>query len=178
VTVPDEFGAIFLAQLATLALIRIWEAGRQASREELGNRPRPPHDGVHLILTGLAIVLGLVLLIILVSRPIRLPSVAGGGSILVPLVAFFTFVYLIFVIGIGSGHHAIGDKSSPWLSGLRLLATAALLVAAMMLPMFLLPHTRIPHRNQGWLACLIGVGVVVVWQLIVRRIHRSRSPAP
>jgi hypothetical protein len=82
------------------------------------------------------------------------------------------------VIGIRSSHHTSGDKSSAWLSGLRLFAAGALLLAAMMLPMFLLPHTRIPHRNQGWLACLIGVGVVVVWQLIVRRIHRSRSPAP
>jgi hypothetical protein len=174
---PDEFGAIFLAQVAALGLIRIWEAGRQASREELGNRPRPAHDGIHLIFTGLAIVSGLVLLIILVSRPIRFPYLAGSGDILVPAIAFLTFVYLIFVIGIRSSHHTSGNKSSPWLCGLYLFATAALLLAAMMLLMFLLPHTRVPQRLQGWLAWLIGVAAVVVWQLVVRRLQHRRSSA-
>jgi len=175
VDVPGEFGAIFLAQMATLVLIRIWEAGRQASQEELGNRHRPAHDGIHLIFTGLAIVFGLVLLIILVSRPIRLPYLTGSSSILVPAIAFLTFVYLILVVGIRSSHHTSGDKSSPWLSGLYLFATAALLLAAMMLPMFLLPYTRVPPQAQGWLAWFIGVAVVVVWQLAVRRLQHRRS---
>ena len=174
--VPDEFGAIFLAQVATLVLIRIWEAGRQASREELGNRPRPAHDGIHLIFTGLAIVFGLVLLIILVSRPIRFPYLAESSNILVPAIAFLTFLYLVFVVGIRSSYHTSGDKSSTWLSGLYLFATAAMLLAAMTLPMFLLPYMRVPQRNQGWLAWLAGVAVVVVWQLTVRRLqHRSSS---
>jgi len=39
---PDEFGAFFLAQVAALALVQIWRAGRQASRQELGNHPDLP----------------------------------------------------------------------------------------------------------------------------------------
>ena len=176
-TVPDEFGAVFLAQVATLVLLRIWEAVRQASGEELGNRPRPTHDGIHLILTGLAIVFGLVLLIILASRPIRFPYLAGSGNILVPVIAFLTFVYLVFVIGIRSSHHTSGDKSSPWLCGLHLFATATLLLAVMTLPMFLLPYTRIPQRHQGWLAWLNGVAVVAVWQCVFRRLQHHRGSA-
>lgn len=173
--IPDEFGLIFLAQVASLALIRIWEAGRQASREELGNRPRPAHDGTHLVFTGLATVFGLVLLIILMSRPISLPNMGRRGNVLVPLIALLAFLYLIFVVGIRSSHETSGDNSSPWLRGLSLFAAAALLLAAMALPMLLLPHTRVPRRHQGWLAWLIGVAVVIVWQFVARTLqHRRR----
>ena len=171
---PDEFGAVFLAQVAALALVQIWRAVRQASRQELGNRPRPDHDGIHLIFTGLAIVLGFVLLIIWVSHPIILPNFAGSGSVLVPVIAFLIFVYVIFVVGIRSSHHTSGDKSNPWLRGLSLLGAAVLLLAAMVLPMFLLPHTQVPQRYQRWLALLIGAAVVVIWQFVVRRLPHGR----
>jgi hypothetical protein len=172
---PGEIGAVFLAQAVALALVQLWRAGRQASQEELGNRPRPAHDGIHLVLTGLAIVIGLVLLIILVSHPIILPNFSGGGSVLVPVIAFLIFVYVIFVVGISSSHHTSGDKSNPWLRGLTLFAAALLLLAAVVLPSFLLPHTRVPQRYQGWLTVLIGVAVVVIWQFVVRWLQPRRS---
>jgi hypothetical protein len=172
---PDEFGAFFLAQVAALALVQIWRAGRQASRQELGNHPRPAHDGIHLVFTGLAIILGLVLLIIWISHPIILPKFAGSGGVLVPVISFLIFIYVIFVVGIRSSHHTSGDKSSSWLRGLSLFAAAALLLAAMVLPMFLLPHTHVPQRYQQLLALLIGVAVVVIWQIVVRRLQHHRS---
>jgi len=171
---PDEIGDVFLAQVAAVALVQVWRAGRQASRQELGNRPRPAHDGIYLAFTGLAIVLGLVLLIILASHPITLPF-SGGSSVLVPIIAFAIFVYVIFVVGIGSSHHTSGDKSSPWLRGFALSAAAVLLLAAMVLPSFLLPHSRVPQRYQSWLTVLFGVAAVVVWQFVVRWLQHPRS---
>jgi len=173
---PDEFGAIFLAQVAALALVHLWRTGRQASQQELGNRPRPAHDGIHLVLAGLAIVLGLVLLIIWVSHPIVLPNFAGGGNVIVPVIAFLIFIYVILVVGIRSSHHTSGDKSNPWLSGLSLFVAAAVLLSTMVVPMFLLPHTQVPQRYQMWLALLIGVVAVVIWQFVVHWLqHRRRS---
>jgi len=172
---PGEVGAVFLAQVAAIALVHLWRAGRQASRQELGNRPPPAHDGIHLVFTGLAIVLGLVLLIIWVSHPIHLLNFAGGGSVLVPVIAFLIFVYVIFVVGISSSHHASGDKSNSWLRGLALFAAAVLLLAAMVLPSFLLPHTPVPQRYQSWLTVVIGVVVVVIWQFVVHWLQNRRS---
>jgi len=172
---PDEFGALFLAQVVALALVQIWRAGRQASREELGNQPRPPHDAVYLVFTGLAIVLGLVLLIIWVAHPVILPNLARSESILVPVIAFLIFIYIIFVVGISSSHHTSGDQSNPWLRGLSLFAGAVLLLAAMVLPMFLLPHTQVPERYQRWLALLIGVAAVAIWHVIAHRLQHRNS---
>jgi sterol desaturase/sphingolipid hydroxylase (fatty acid hydroxylase superfamily) len=174
---PDEFGALVLAQVAALALVQIWRAGRQASREELGNHPRPRHDAVHLIFTGLAIILGLVLLTIWVAHPVILPNLARGGNILVPVIAFLTFIYIIiiFVVGISSSRHTSGDQSNPWLSALSLFAAAVLLLAAMVLPMFLLPHTQVPERYQRWLALLIGVAAVAIWHVIAHRLQHRNS---
>lgn len=173
---PDEFGAIFLAQVVSLALVQLWRTGRQASQQELGNRPRPAHDGIHLVLTGLAIVLGLVLLIIWVSHPVVLPNFGGSGNVIVPVVAFLIFIYVIFVVGIRSSHHVSGDKSSPWLTGLSLFVPAALLLLTMVLPDFLLPHTQVPRRYQMWLALLIGVVAVVIRHPVAHWFrHRIRS---
>ena len=122
---PSVAGAIFLAQVATFALIQIWRAGRDASRGELGGRPRHRRDILHLFLTGLAVVLGLVLLIIWISHPIDLPHFGSQGNVL-PVVVFLTFIYVTLVIGINSSHRTSGDKSNPWLAAL-LLFTAALL---------------------------------------------------
>jgi hypothetical protein len=171
---PGEIGEVFLAQVVALAIVQLWRAGLQVSRQELGSRPRPARDAIHLVFTGLAIVIGLVLLIILLSHPF-LPNFSGAGSVLVPGIAFLIFVYLIFVVGISSSHHTSGEKSSPWLRSLALFAAAVLLLAAMVLPSFLLPHTRVPQRYQSWLTVLIGVAVVVMWQFVVRWIQHRQS---
>jgi hypothetical protein len=175
---PDEFGAVFLAQVITLAILQVWRAGRQASQEELGNRPRPSHDGIHLVLTGFGIVLGLVLLIIFVSRPVIFPNFGGSSSVIVPLIAFSIFVCIIFVIGIRSGPHASGVTSNPWISSFSLVAAAALPLAAMVLPWFFLPHTRIPQPYQKWVALLIGVAVVVIWQFVIHHLQHNSAQYP
>jgi hypothetical protein len=173
---PDEFGVVFLAQVVALALVQLWRTGRQASRQELGNRPRPAHDGFHLIATGLALVLGLALLIIWVSHPIFLQNLAGKGDIIVPVIAFLIFAYVTLVVGIRSSHETSGDKSNPWLSGLLLCGAVGLLLAAMVLPIFLLPRTQVPRQYDWWVALLIGVAVVGMWQFVVGRVqHRRRS---
>jgi hypothetical protein len=129
-------------------MLQIWRAGRQASREQLGNHPRPVHDGIHLALTGFALVFGLVLLIIWVSHPILLPSLGGNHSTFLPVIAFVVFIYVIFVVGISSSHHTSGDRSNPWVSAFSLFAAAALLCAAMELPVFLLTHTHAPQQYR------------------------------
>jgi hypothetical protein len=171
---PDEASAIFLAQLAALALVQLWKTGRRVSQQELGNHPRPAHDGIHLILTALALVVGLVLLIIWVSHPVMLEHFESSGSVIAPVVAFLIFVYVTFVIGIRSSHHASGENSNPWRSGLSLFAAAVLLLAAMALPMFLLPYSQVPHPYQIWLALLIGVAAFVGWQHFVGRPQNGR----
>jgi glucan phosphoethanolaminetransferase (alkaline phosphatase superfamily) len=175
---PDESGAIFLAELAAFGLVRFWIRGRQASQEELGNRPKPPHDGVHLIFTGLGLVTGLVLLMIWLSHPTILPSFAGRSSTFLPLVAFVIFVYVVFVVGVSSSHHTSGDKSNAWLSSLSLLAATFLLLAAMVLPWFLLPHTQVPQQYQTWLALLIGLTAVVLWHVVETRWQHQKPKRP
>jgi hypothetical protein len=169
---PEEFGAIFLAQVTALAILQIWRSGRQASHQELGNRPRPPHDGIHLVFTGFAIVVGLVLLIILVAHPI---ISFRGDAVIVPVIAFLIFIYVMFVVGIRSSHHTSGDKSNSWCRAVSLFAAAALLIAAMLLPMFLLAQTRVPHQFQVWLALLIGIAVVMFWHFVVHRQQSSKT---
>lgn len=171
-SIPDESGAFFLAQVTALALVQIWRLGRQASRQELGNRPRPAHDGLNLVLTGLGIVLGLVLLIVLVAHPIILPNFAGRGDVLVPFIAFAVFLYVVFVVGIRSSHHTSGDKSNPWLRGFSLFASAVLLVAALALPMFLLHSAQLPRHYERWLSLFVGVALVIIWEYVQ---HRRRS---
>jgi hypothetical protein len=171
---PDEFGAVFLAQVTAFALVQIWRYGRQASRQELGNRPRPAHDAIRLISTGLAVVCGLVLLIIFIAHPIA--NSAGSDGFIVPVVAFLIFIYVVLVVGIRSSHHTSRDKSNPWLAGLSMFAGATLLLAAMALPMFLLPHTQIPPRYQTRLALVVGVSVVVTWHFVAHWLQqRSQS---
>jgi hypothetical protein len=143
---PHEFGAIFLAQVTALAFVQLWRIGRQASHEELGNRPRPSLDGIHLILTSFAVVLGVVLLVIIVSSPRTLPKFGGSDEFIVPFVAFLIFVYVMLVVGIRSSHQTSGDRTNPWLRGLSLLAAGAVLLAAMELPILLLPHTQVPQQ--------------------------------
>lgn len=174
---PDESGAIFLAELAAFGFVRLWIRGRQTSQEELGNRPKPPHDGIHLILTGLGLVTSLVLLMFWLSHPAILPSFVGSSTFL-PLVAFVIFVYVVFVVGVSSSHHTSGDKSNPWLSSLPLLAAAFLLLAAMVLPWFLLPHTQVPQRYQTWLAALIGLTAVVLWNVVETRLQHRKPKCP
>jgi hypothetical protein len=166
---PDEFGAVFLAQVTSLFIVQLWRDGRQASREELGNRPRPAHDGIYLVLTGLALVLGLVLLIIWVSHPVILPNFGGMGSVIVPVIAFLIFVYVILGVGIRSSHHTSGDQSNPWHCGLSLFVAVALLLTATVLPWFLLPYTGVTHQYQTWLALLMGLAVVVILQFVIHR---------
>lgn len=173
---PDEFGFPFLAQVAALALVQLWRNGRQASQQELGYRPRPAHDGVHLVFTAFAAVLGLVLLIIWFAHPVVLPKFARSGSVLVPAISFLVFIYVILVVGISSSHHTSGDNSNPWLRGLSLFAAAALLLTAMVLPWFLLPHTQVPQRYQRWLALLIGVAAVGIWHVVAHQLQFRRSP--
>ena len=170
---PDEFGAVFLAQVTAFALVQIWRSGRQASRQELGNRPRPAHDGIRLILTGLAVVCGPVLLIIFVAHPVARCS--GSGDLIVPVGASLIFIYVVLVVGINSSHHTSGDKSNPWLAGLSMFAGATLLLAAMALPRFVLPHTRIPIRYQTWLAVIVGVTVVVTWHFVAHRLQQRNQ---
>src|SRR5438552_442488 len=100
---PDEFGAVFLAQVTAFALVQIWRSGRKASRQELGNRPRPARDRIHLVLTGLAVVCGLVLLIIFIAHPIA--NFPGSGGFIAPVVAFLIFIYVVLIVGISSSHH-------------------------------------------------------------------------
>ena len=171
---PDEFGAVFLAQVTALAIVQLWRLGRQASREELGNRPRPAHDGIHLVLTGFAVVLGLALLIIIVSSPRILPKFGGSDEFIVPFFAFVIFVYVMIVVGIRSSHQTKGDKSNPWIRGLSLLVAAAVLIAAIELPMWLLPLTQVPQHYQRWLALLIGVAAVVLWEFAIHRLRNRR----
>jgi peptidoglycan/LPS O-acetylase OafA/YrhL len=95
---PDEFSAVFLAQVTAFAVVQIWRSGRQSSRQELGNSPRPAHDAIRLILTGLAVVCGLVLLIIFMAHPIA--NFAGNDGFIVPVVAFLIFIYVVLVVGI------------------------------------------------------------------------------
>lgn len=168
----DESGGFFLAQVTALALVQIWRIGSQASRQELGNRPRPAHDGLNLVLTGLAVVLGLVLLIAWVAHPIILPNFAGRGDVLVPAIAFSVFLCVVFVVGIRSSHHTSGDKSNPWLRGLSMFASAMLVVAALGLPMFLFRSPRLPQHYEKWFSLFIGVGVVVIWEYVQ---YRRRS---
>jgi len=126
-------------------------------------------------------VIGLVLPMIWLSRPAILPSVAGSGSVFLPLVAFVIFVYVVFVVGISSSRHTSGDKSNPWLSSLSLLAATGVLLAAMVLPWFLLPRTQVPLRYQTWLALLIGLAAVAIWHVVDIRLQLkstdSSSPA-
>jgi hypothetical protein len=165
---PEEAGALFLAQVAAFALTQIWQAGREASREELGGHPRPPRDILHLLLTGFAIVLGLVLLILWISHPIGLPHIERQGNVL-PLMAFLIFVYVILVIGITSGHRTSGEKLNPWSAALVLLMAALLLFATIMTPM-LIPNTYVPKQYQGLISLLIAVAGVMVWHFLARRL--------
>src|SRR5207248_9816692 len=169
---PDEFGAVFLARVTAFALVQIWSSGRKASRQELGNRPRPARDRIHLVLTGLAVVCGLVLLIIFIVHPIA--NFPGSGGFIVPVVAFLIFIYVVLVVGISSSHHTSRDKSNSWITGLSMFTSVTLLLWAMALPMFLLPHTQIPRRYQMWLELFVGVGVVVAWQLVAHRLQQRR----
>jgi uncharacterized membrane protein YqjE len=177
-TFPDEFGAIFMAQVIALAILQVWRAGQQASREELGNRPRPRNDGIHLVFTALAIVLGLVLLIIWVAHPGVLQKFGGAESTVAPVAAFLIFLYVILVVGIRSSQQTSGQKSNPWIGGFTFFAAATLLLAAMVLPIFLLSETRISQKYQGWLALLIGLSVVLCWHYACnRRQYRKRFVA-
>ena len=54
---PDESGTSFMAEVAAFALVLLWRAGRQASQEELGNRPKSPHGTIHLVFTRVALVI-------------------------------------------------------------------------------------------------------------------------
>lgn len=160
--------------LATVFFLQLWRAGLQASREELGNRQPPPRDGVHLVLTGLAIVLGLVLLIIWISHPILLPF-GGNDTVIVPAIAFVIFVYAIFVVGISSSQSTSGERSNPWLRSLSLFAAGSLLLAVMWLPMLLLPYTRVPPRYHWRLEVLVALVLVYIWQFLINRVHRRHS---
>jgi hypothetical protein len=150
----------------------MWRLGRQASRQELGNRPRPAHDGLNLVLTGLAVVLGLVLLIAWVAHPIILPNFGGRGDFLVPVIGFSVFLYIVFVVGIRSSHHTSGDTSSPWLRSLSMFVGAVLLLAAVELPLFL-PHYHQLSRNYGsWFSLLVGIALVTASEYVQ---YRKRS---
>ena len=168
----DESGRFFLAQVTALALVQIWRLGRQASRQELGNRPRPAHDGLNLVLTGLAVVLGLVLLIAWVAHPIILPNFAGPGDFLVPAIAFSVFVYVVFVLGIRSSHHTSGDTSSPWLRSLSMFAGAVLILAAAELPLFLHHYPQASRHYGRWLSLLVCIALVTIWECVQ---YRRRS---
>src|SRR5580765_5823455 len=161
---PSVAGAMFLAQVASFALIHIWRAGRDASRGELGGRPRPRRDILHLFLTALAVVLGLVLLIIWISHPIDLPHF-GSQSNGLPLIVFVTFIYVTLVIGINSSNRTSAEKSNPWFAAL-LLFTAAMLI----------PNTYIPKQYQGVISLSIAIAGVVAWPFVAQRFKgRSRS---
>ncbi|HZZ15694.1 MAG TPA: hypothetical protein VFE08_07020, partial [Candidatus Sulfotelmatobacter sp.] len=155
----DEYGSFFLAQVTALALVQMWRLGRQASRQELGNRPRPAHDGLNLVLTGLAVVLGLVLLIAWVAHPIILPNFGGRGDFLVPAIGFSVFIYVVFVLGIRSSHHTSGDSSSPWLRSLSMFVGAVLVVAAAELPLFLPHYSQLSRHYGSWFSLLIGIAL-------------------
>jgi hypothetical protein len=172
----DESGGFFLAQVTALALVQIWRVGRQASRQELGNRIRPAHDGLNLVLTGLAVVLGLVLLIAWVAHPIILPNFAGRGDFLVPAIAFSVFVYIVFVLGIRSSHHTSGNTSSPWLRSLSMFAGAVLVLAAAELPLLLIHDHQLSRRYGRWFSLLIGITSVSIWEYVQYR-RRSVSLA-
>lgn len=173
---PSVAGAIFLAQVATFALIQIWRAGRDASRGELGGRPRHRRDILHLFLTGLAVVLGLVLLIIWISHPIDLPHFGSQGNVL-PVVVFLTFIYVTLVIGINSSHRTSGDKSNPWFAALLLFTAALLLVAIVMLPR-LIPSTYVPKQYQGLISLSIAIAGAVAWPFVAQRLKRRTRSVP
>ena len=171
---PSVAGAMFLAQVASFALIHIWRAGRDASRGELGGRPRPRRDILHLFLTALAVVLGLVLLIIWISHPIDLPHF-GSQSNGLPLIVFVTFIYVTLVIGINSSNRTRAEKSNPWFAALLLFTAALLIMAIIMLPM-LIPNTYIPKQYQGVISLSIAIAGVVAWPFVAQRFKgRSRS---
>lgn len=171
---PSVVGAIFLAQVASFALIQIWRAGRDASRAELGGRPRPRRDILHLALAGLAVVVGLVLLIIWISHPIELPHFGSQANVL-PFAAFLTFIYVTLVIGITSSHRTSGEKSNSWFAALRLFVAALLLVATIMVPM-LIPNTYLAKQYRGLISVSIGVVGVVAWPFVSQRI-KGRRPS-
>lgn len=162
----DESGGFFLAQVTALALVQIWRLGRQASRQELGNRPRPARDGLNLLLTAFAVVLGLVFLITWVAHPIILPNFTGRGDFLVPAIAFSVFIYVVFVLGIRSSHHTSGDASSPWLRSLSMFAAAVLVLAATELPLLLHHYARFSGRYGSWLSLLVGIALITMLVLL------------
>jgi hypothetical protein len=167
----DEYGSFFLAQVTALALVQMWRLGRQASRQELGNRPRPAHDGLNLVLTGLAVVLGLVLLIAWVAHPIILPNFGGRGDFLVPAIGFSVFLYGVFVLGIRSSHHTSGDGSRPWLRSLSMFVGAVLVLAAAELPLFLPHYSQLSRHYGGCFSLLIGIALVILWEYVHYRKH-------
>lgn len=171
---PSVVGSIFLAQVASFAVIQIWRAGRDASRAELGGRPRSRRDFLHLLLTGLAVVIGLVLLIVWISHPIELPHFGSQASVL-PLIAFLAFTYVTIVIGITSSHRTSGETSNPWLAALRLFAAALLLMATIMLPM-LIPNAYVAKQYRGLISSSIAVAGVVAWPFVAQRL-KGRRPS-
>lgn len=171
----DESGGFFLAQVTALALVQIWRLGREASRQELGNRPRPAHDGLNLVLTAFAVVLGLVLLIAWVAHPIILPNFAGRGDFLVPAIVFSVFVYVVFVLGIRSSHHTSGDASSPWLRSLSMFAGAVLVLATAELPLFLHHYPQFVGHYGRWLSLTISIALISIWECV--RYRRRSVPS-
>ncbi len=173
---PSVAGSLFLAQVASIALIQIWRAGRDASREELGGRPRPRRDMLHLFLTGLAVVVGLVLLIIWISYPTDLPHFESQGRVLL-LIVFLVFIYVTLVIGISSSHRTSGDTSNPWFAALLLFTAALLLVSTIMLPT-LIPNSYVPKQHQGLISLSIAIVGMVAWPFVVQRLKRRGRSAP
>lgn len=165
--------AILLA-LNVFMLLEIWRSARLVSRQELGNRPRPSRDFLHLAVAAITLVVGLVLLIVWMSRPMGAPEFLGNDTFLVTLVAFAIFVYFIFAIGMRSSHHTSGDKSNPWLSALSLLAGAVLLITVMMAPVVLLPYTTVPDQYHRLISALFGGILILAWNLTAHRLERRR----
>jgi cytochrome bd-type quinol oxidase subunit 2 len=156
-------------------MVRGGEKERQAGwigrNRTLGDRPRPRRDIVHLFLTGLAVVLGLVLLILWISHPIDLPHFGSQGNSL-PLTVFLTFIYVTLVIGINSSRRTSGAKSNPWFAAVLLFTAALLLVAIIMLPM-LIPLSK---QYRGLISLSIAIAGVVAWPFVAQRLKgRSRS---